>query len=283
MKATKTERQGLITLLTRIYEDIREVESAWDIRAEAPDFRVRIEYFHDAVRALTQSDGNGSEGIDRLSVEMLAYDISMLRYIQSNPLPKVTRSLAKLSPHTEVTLPRTQNDKAGLKPDARVKSQLSDLYKNYAVFFAALLSEAADYNFMSRMNSHNNEVEEMATLLQAVASKNQQAEIDVATTAENVLGVSDVTDRVAAGVQNGTFKKRMSAKDALRKLKETAQAIDKEGKAIEQAHFTFATGQLSVYEGAKDVIKKMAGKGLNIVGDFVENAVRDAMRGGRSM
>lgn len=57
------------------------------------------------------------------------------------------------------------------------------------------------------------------------------------------------------------------------------KAADKQIKTVEQAHFAFATAQLAIYENAKEVVKKMAVNGLNIVGNFVENAVREATRG----
>jgi hypothetical protein len=61
------------------------------------------------------------------------------------------------------------------------------------------------------------------------------------------------------------------------------KTTDKQIKTIEQAHFSFATGQLAIYENAREVVKKMAVSGMNIVGNFVESAVQAARSGGRGM
>jgi hypothetical protein len=282
MKANKAQQRALITLLNRIYREIRSVEEEWDIRVDDSDYRPRIEYFHDAVRALTANGGEGEDGKGRLSVEFLAYDIGMLRYIQTDPLTKPKNRT--LSAYTNVVerLPREQGDKSGLKPDASVRYRLIDSYKSYAVLFSALLSDAAERNYMSRISDMNAEVEDMAIFMQHVAAKGD-AQIDVEALADAKINTGDLLNKIIAALKSGKLARYMRAKDARRVLKETAQAIDKEHKAIEQAHFTYATGQLAIYEGARDVIKKMAIKGLNIVGDFVETAVQDAKRGDRGL
>jgi len=285
MKANKTEQRALVNLLNRIYREIREIELEWDIRADESDYRPRIEYFHDAVRALTASGGKGSDLKGRLSVEMLAYDIDMLRYIQADPIPKARpHKLSALTDVAENALPRVRNDKTGIKPDAGVKYRLTDQYKNYSVIFAALLSEPAERNYMSRINECNAELDDLAAFIKSVvatAEGRHTADIDIEALADARIQTADAMNKIVAALHGGKLKKRMNAAEAERRLKEMLQIAGKEAKTIEKAHFTYATGQLAIYESARDVIKKMALKGFNIVGDFVQNAVRDALRGDR--
>jgi len=285
MKANKSEQKAMIGLLNRIYREIREVELEWGIRADDFDFRPRIEYFHDAVRAYTSSGGKGSEGRDRLSVEMLAYDISMLRYIQNVPIPTKDKNkiLSAFTDVAEDSLPRVKNDKTGIRPDASVKNRLADQYKSYSVIFSALLSEAADRNYTSRINDSNAEMEDMAAFLQSIKAQVAGSEIDLETLAHNLVKTPELMNRLIAAFHSGKLRKRSESREALKKLKEIALAIDKENKSIELSHMTFATSQLAIYESSRDVIKKMAIKGFNIVGDFVESAIRDARRTGRGV
>lgn len=284
MKASKTQQTALIGLLNRTYQEIAEVEGQWGIHAADNDYRPRIEYFHDAVRSYSEREGHGIEGHGRLSIEMLAYDIGMLRFIQAEPIPRGHKP-GKLSAETGVahsTLPRMFGDKTGVKPDASVRNRLADLYKNYAVLFAALLANAADYNYMTRINEGNAQVEDLAALLQSVKEQGA-AEIDLEALMGAEIMTPELINKLFAALRSGTLKKRMGVKEAQQKLKEIEQEVEKEIKAIEQAHMNYATGQLAIYEHAKETVKKMATKGFNIVGAFVESAVREAQRGGRGI
>jgi hypothetical protein len=281
MKANKAAQKALINFLNRVYREIREVEAEWGIRVEESDYRPRIEYFHDAVRAFSAAGGKGSEGRDRLSVEMLAYDIGMLRYIQAEPIPTARNKVGKLSPFKDVAtgdLPRVNGDLAGLKPDASVKFRLADMYKSYAVLFSALLADAAEHNYLSRIGDSNAEVEDLAEFMQSVKEQGANPQINLDDMAERLVRTPDLMNKIIAAFHSGKLKKRTDAKDAYKKLKDIGQAVDKENKAIEQAHMAYATGQLAIYENSRDVIKKMAIKGFNIVGDFVEDAIAAARR-----
>lgn len=277
MKANKAEQQALITLLNRIYEEIRTLEEQWDIRVDANDFRPRIEYFHDAVRALTTGGLN-----KRLTVEFLAYDISMLRYIQTNPMARNKGAKATGSPSTNVVVRPAKPYLSGKAETTAAKQALSDLYKNYAVLFAALLSESADRDYYSRLNEYNSEVEDLSAMEQAVKGK-KNSEINMEELADQIIDDPEQMNKVLIAARKAK-KGRLLASEALRLFKEMMQAADKGIKVIDQAHFTFATGQLAVYENARDVVKKMATQGMNIVGSFVENAVQEASRkGGREL
>jgi len=277
MKANKAEQQGLITLLNRIYSEIRDVEQDWDIRVDEKDYRPRIEYFHDAIRALTS--GMDAERTGRLSVEFLAYDITMLRHIQANPLARSKGAKPTGSPSTSLMVrPSAINSKG--KPDESIKQRLTDGYKSYAVLFAALLSDSADRNYQNRLNECNNAFENLAMLEQMLKSSAQKkdTEINLEDFVEQQTGDDDLAEKIRATI--ASKRKRVMASETVRACKEMMNTADKQIKTIEKAHFTYTMSQLAVYEGARDVVKKMAQQGMNIVGDFVENAVREA-RGGK--
>src|SRR5690606_15911414 len=86
MKLSPAEQDSLIQLLTRIYLDIVAVETEFKLMTGEGDFRPRIEYFHDAVRAFSSQDPAHMQPGGRLSVELLAYDVSCLRFLASMPL-----------------------------------------------------------------------------------------------------------------------------------------------------------------------------------------------------
>jgi hypothetical protein len=277
LKANKAEQNGLVTLLNRMYGEIRMIEEQWNIRAEADDYRPRIEYFHDAIRALTASVMNGFEDSGRLSVEMLAYDISMLRYIQANPLTRA-KGTKSLSPSTDLVI--TSPSGKAAKPDASVKAQLADLYKSYSVLFAALLSDAANRNYQNRINDNNSAVENLAGLEQEAksASRKQDSDINIAELVEELVDDPDLATEILTALKGR--KNKVRATEALQQFKDMIAKRDKDNQAIEKQHFTYVMSQLAVYEGAKDVVKKMAVQGMNLVGNFVESAVQEAKRGG---
>ncbi|HEU5046622.1 MAG TPA: hypothetical protein VFT64_02140 [Rickettsiales bacterium] len=273
MKADKAAKQALINILNGIYSEIHTIESNLGIRASENDYRPRIEYFHDAVRVLT----SGVSLDKRLSVEFLAYDISMLRHIQANPVPRKNDKM-NLSPGTAVVKSGYADDYAATPAQAR--GRLSELYKNYAVLFAALFAEQADRDYQSKVNEGNYEVETIAELEHAAkqAAKKQGAEVDLATFVEQNMGDPDLMKKMLAAL--GNKKKKMLASDLVKHTAHMIKEADNKIKEADKAHFTYVTSQLAVYENAKDVVKKMAVSGMNIVGQFVENAMSDIARGG---
>src|SRR5437762_2136105 len=102
MKLSSSEKDSIVGLLARIYRDIRDIEEEFSLLAGNHDFRPRIEYFHDAIRAFTSQDPAQREPGGRLSIELLAYDLSCLRYIHAMPLSPFTPHGEALSPHTEM-------------------------------------------------------------------------------------------------------------------------------------------------------------------------------------
>lgn len=233
MKLSPAEQESLVQLLTRMYVDICAIETQFRLMAGEGDYRPRIEYFHDAVRAFT----SGQLDSPRLCVEMLAYDLSCLRFLAAMPLapfkPHSAHNLEALSPHTDMVevKPASLNVKAK-KPGRETAGRLSDLYKSYGVIFAALFKPTADRDHRDRIEEMDREVEEINT--DTKQPKEQRAE-------------------------------KISKKD-------------KEIASVDAAHMNYAMAQLGIYEESKDMLKQMAGQGMNIVGKFVESSIREARR-----
>ena len=269
----KPAAQALIPILNGIYSEIREIEAYLGIQVDASDMRPRIEYFHDAIRAVT----NGMFGSKRLSVEFLAYDIAMLRHIQGNPLARSKSAKENLSPNTNLVVASDAGSRAN---SINYRSKLTESYKNYAVLFVALLSETADRNYQSRIDEHNNDVENIAVLENKAKAtlKKQDVEMNIEELVHQYIDEPELAQKILAAFAG---RKKAKASTALQKFSEMIKNADKQIKTIEEAHLNYTTNQLGIYEGAKDVVKKMAMNGMNIVGDFVENAVRTATKGGR--
>ena len=269
----KTAAQALIPILNGIYSEIREIEAFIGIQVDTNDMRPRIEYFHDAIRTFT----NGILGSKRLSVEFLAYDIAMLRHIQSNPLARSKGTRDNLSPNTNLAVVGDASNRTNF---TNFRLQLTDLYKNYSVLFVALLSEVADRNYKTRVDEHNNDVENIAVLEHSAKAtlKQRDSEINIEELINQYIDEPELAQKILAAFAG---KKKTKASVALQKLSEMTKNADKQIKTIEEAHLKYTTNQLGVYEDAKNVVKKMAINGMNIVGDFVENAVRTANKGGR--
>lgn len=285
MKANEAEKQALIGLLNTIYSEICEIESAHRLLARAGDFRPRIEYFHDAIRALTAADPRAQEKGGRLSVEFLAYDVGMLRHIQHTPLASMDNApQAAASVRRDVALPGQLAAMPPPRPDRDTRTRISELYKNYTVIFTALLAGVADRNYYGRVEDLNGTVEDLARLEQMLKllaqGKVQAAQIE---SLAHQIEQDALREKILALLHQHS-RKRLDAREieeALRKIKAAMQAVDKDILSLETAHFSYVTAQLAAYEASKDVVKKMAQQGLNMAGKFLESALRDTASRGK--
>lgn len=272
MKANKAQQQAVLTVISRIYEQIRGGELALGIQVSPRDYRPRIEYFHDAVRALTQGAASGYEKTGRLSVESLAWDASQLREISNNPIARnVVRSPGSAKTDLVVqgaggTQPRTEGEARYL---------LMDLYKNYTVLFVALLADSADKNFMNRQGENNAQVEDMAALMDAIRSAGK-GEVDMA-----ALIAENVADPELRAKLMAQLKGTRKAQQAGEQMKTAIREKDAETARIDKAHMHYLSSQLMVYEQSKDLVKKMLREGVNVVGDFLASAMAEAAGKGR--
>lgn len=277
MSSSTDQISALISLMDRQYQEIRAIETDWQILGQQGDYRPRIEYYHDAVRALTAGVELHSKE-SRLSVERLAYDAAMLRHIQGKPLT-AGRADHHQSPHMDVALGGGSSSSG--QPDRELRQRLAQLYKDYTVIFVAIFAEKADRNADNRTEEINALVEDCHTV-QELLNKLARGEV----TPEQVLHAVQhlENDKLRTALTQLLHNKKPKSQEianGIATLKQATQAMDKEIKAIDQAAMSFSTTQLAVYEDAKDTVKRMANAGLNIAGKFVENAIAQASDRGR--
>lgn len=282
MKISQQEQEALTSLMTRLYHEIREIEEQYQLLVGEGDFRVRIEYFYDAVRAFS-AQHESPETRQRLSVEMLAYDLTCLRYIQSKPLAGFKPSARPLSTGSDL-VPRHGSGHAGHRPDRETKQKIADLYKYYTVLFAALFKPIADRDHLDRLEEVNQAIEDIAQIVNACESLAQgggsvQALMDAINHLDDSIAVQMLTEFV----HKQKHKDRQALNQLIASLKDRSQRIDHEGQVLDSAHMNYSMAQLGVYEEGKDLVKRMAQQGMNVAGKFVESAmaaaVRDAGRG----
>ena len=269
-----SEHESLIKLLTRIYSDIVAIEQEFQLLVGDSDYRPRIEYFHDAVRAFSSGTNDA-----RLAVELLAYDVSCLRYIISMPLASfrpdgqimsASSSLVAVDKGLTIKRPR---------PNRAVREQLTELYQSYSVLFAALLKPNADRDYHERVDNLNQDVEDLhqlTTHLESLAKNSDQ--LPKVVTAIQHLEEDGLRNELLNFMQQQKFTKKDNLTKLMQFLKDHAKGKDKEIAAIEEAHMNYVMSQLGVFEGSKELLKKMAAQGMNLVGKFVENAIADSKR-----
>lgn len=263
---------AIISLMHGKYEQILLIESEWGIRFEEGDMRARIEHFHDAVRALTSGEADIYAKHSRLSVEHLAYDLAMLRQIQNKPVGSINRVTEK---STSSALVRKGEAGASPKrmPPQQVRSDLSALYRDYTVFFAALFAEVADRNYMSRSETIDGSVADVG-LVEDIIKKLIAGKITNAQASHELMHVE--RDDLREQLQAMLARKGLSAREkqeAMALIAQIEQGLAKEKKSLDAAHLNYATGQLAVYEESKEIIKRMAMAGLNLAGRFVANSL----------
>lgn len=271
------DKQALIPIIIRYYEQIIGLEEPLGIRFREGDMRARIDYFHDAVRALTSGSDDPYARHSRLSVEHLAYDLSQLRLIQGNPAANMVR-VNNYSASDQLLVPGGQPVPQRQGMDAATRRELAQHYKDYTVMFAALFAEVADNNFQARCEEVDSIVADMALIEQIM----QQLASGRLTPAQAQAALGQVgDDRLRSEATKAVQGRAAEKVDFKQKLDQFEQRMGGERKQIEQAHLAYATGQLAVYEEARDTIKRLASQGLNLAGKFVENAMSAAQGRGQ--
>jgi hypothetical protein len=266
-------------LLARLYEDILAIETPYKLLAEDGDFRPRIEYFHDAIRAYSANDHAAREPGGRLSVEILAYDLACLRFLHAMPVAPFKPHAANLSPAVEMVKLDQMLVAGAMRPDRTTKAQLADFYKHYAMLYSALLKPVADEDYRERTDALNMDVKDMAGIAAQFEAK-AQGRGQEAMLAQLIGHLEDAQLRaeLAAFLRQPQAKSRENIAKITAYLKQRSREKDKQIKTIEDAHMNYALAQLAIYEEARDVLKKMAQQGMNLVGSFVENSIRNTQR-----
>ncbi len=176
MTSSHPAAHALIALITPVYEALRDLETPLLLTVGKGDVRVRVEYFHDAVRAFTAGETRG-DTTGRLSVEQLAYDLSAIRYLQQKPLAALHPKHVHASPGSALV---TRSSKALVGGYARTatrddKQRLADFYLRYGLLFAALFKPVTDRDARDRVEEIDAQV---SALLQAKNGKDRAKALD---------------------------------------------------------------------------------------------------------
>lgn len=280
MKLSSTEQDAIIALLTRIYTDIFDIETEYQLLAGDNDFRPRIEHFHDAVRAYSSQSPEHLQPGGRLSIELLAYDLSCLRYLQSMPLASFKPHGTMYSPSMEPVAVRDRDLMVkAQRPNRSVRERICELYQHYSVLFAALLKPMADRDYLDRVDDLNQDVKDLHSLLsQLSAMEAGKGDVEKVMAAIAHLEEEGLRHELLQFMQAQKFKKKDNITKLMVFLKEHVGRKDKDIAGIDAAHMNYALAQLGIFEGSKDLLKKMASQGMNLVGKFVENAMAESRR-----
>ncbi len=278
MAVGSAEQGAIIELMQGKYQQLVAIEGEWGIRLSEGDMRPRIEHFHDAVRALTSGSDDIYAKNSRLSVENLAYDLSLLRGILERPVGYINKTTEK---SFSTALVKKSEAGAGIPkmPPAGVRAELTQLYRDYTVFFAALFAQVAERNYKTRVDAVDASVadvgliEQILEQLMAGKMTNQQAMTEMMHVERDDLR-ERIQQMLASKVLSGSEKQA-----ALSMLGQIEQGLNREKKQVEQAHMNYATGQLAVYEDSKETVKRLASQGLNLAGKFLDNAMQQAGKG----
>lgn len=280
------KRDALTSIMNATYGKLRALEHDYGLRVGDTDFRPRIEYFHDAVRALSHRPEDMYLAGTRLSVEHLAYDMSCLRYIQDRPLAK----LAHDAPASQM-----RNPPAGLKQlaappgsvqhpvaDTRpvpphIRAELAEHYRSYTVMFAALFAESADVNFNARLSANDAKVEDMAQIEQMIKLLEQgQMRIEQVEEAIRMVEDTGLRTQLMAMLHAKSMKKREKYAAMQQMLRNGMNGVDLESKSMDKAHMQFLSGQMLMYQESKDLVRKLASQGMTMAGKFLEEALSQA-------
>lgn len=280
MKPTREELESIATILTRIYQELHGIETEFRLMAGDNDFRPRIEHFHDGVRAYTAQTDEEQESDKRLSVEHLAQDLAALRFLQTMPLATLKLDPPMASPRTD---PVAVGDHDMLvqtkRPSRKVREQICELYQNYAVLYAALMKPIADTDYHERLDNLNHDVKDLHRLIAALeALMARKGGVDAVLTAIHHLESDDLRHELNQFMAQEKYKKQENLQKLILFLKANVDRNDKDIDEIDQSHMKFAMAQLAIFEGSRDLLKKMAGKGMNLVGRFVQNAMSESGR-----
>lgn len=271
---------AIIELMSGKYGQILAVEAEWGIRLTEGDMRPRIEHFHDAVRALTSGSADIYAKHSRLSVEHLAYDLSLLRQVQNKPVGTINRSTEKSTSDALVKMGEAGASRSKMPPSA-VRMEIAALYCGYTVFFAALFVEVADRNYQSRSDVIDETVSDIG-VIEEVLDQLIAGKITAAQAMQELQHVErdDLRERLQAMLARKGLSAR-EKQEARAMLGTIEKGLAKEKKDLDAAHMNYRTGQLAIYEDTKDIVKQLASQGLNLAGKFVENAMAKGQGQGR--
>lgn len=278
------EQQQLLDQLRSEYQHIYALEEELNLRVGQKDSRIRIDYFYDAPRALTGDSLPLDYRRLRLSLDWLAYDATAIRYLEHNPLAQLKPSDQHFAASTElIVVDPNVPDKAN-KPNRAQKNALKHHYLRFGVLFVALFKPFADRDYRDKQE----EMEEQLSMLAQVENMLEQLATG-AISVEQVTALLPMIDdpKLKAKLEALLADERYHDPQAMKEaMSLSAGAVD--GKEVglkqnEKTHMEFLTAQLAMYEQSKDFVKQLAGQGLNIVGQHMDQAMSQSTDRGRGM
>ena len=274
MSKLAPEQQQLLQMLRGVYQEIYAIEEALNLRISQKDSRVRVDYFYDAPRALTDDSMALDWRRQRLSVQWLAYDAVAIRYLEHRPgaALKPNDQHYSASAHLIVTDPKLPNKGRRISRDD--KRELKQCYLRFGVLFVALFKPFAD-------RDHKDKQEEMEEQLSVLAELEKNVEAlalggDSKADIKQLLAMVD-DPKLKAKLELLLADQRYHNPDAMREAMSVAgggvEQQDRSLQTMEKAHMEFLTAQLGLYEHGKDYVKQLAGQGLNVAGQHFEQAM----------
>ncbi|MCH2547331.1 MAG: hypothetical protein MK052_06965 [Alphaproteobacteria bacterium] len=287
------KREALTKVMNATYNALRSIEVSHGLRVGGSDFRPRIEYFHDAVRVLSHRPEDMYLPHTRLSVEHLAYDMSCLRYLQSKPLIMLeqeaphakTRNAPKALPRLEPPPGSVEEPVEAPKPvPPAIKAEIIEHYRSYSVMYAALFAESADINFQTRQNENDAAVTQMAQVEQMLKMVEQgQMKLAQVEQAINQIENAQIRNNLLVMLNKRSMKKKDKTTHMAMLLQQQMQGMDHNTQSMDKAHMNFLSGQMMMFQDAKDLVRKLSGQGMSMAGQFLETALgQSAGRGGPS-
>jgi hypothetical protein len=252
------------------YSEIRDIEAQYQIFGHEGDYRPRIEYYHDAVRALGSDSDDGLTKDSRLSIERLAYDVEMLRIITSRPLV-AGRGEQHYATTDALTVMGDESD--GLRPDRRTKGRLTELYRDYTVFFIAMMAQKAEDNIQARKEDNNVLIQD-CHMLESLLNQLADGGIDIATVIKAATHIEhDGLRRKMLALLNRGKPNRDELTSASASIRDARTHFHGELKNLDAGGMRFASSQLMVYEESKDIVKQLSAQGHNIAGKFMKQTL----------
>lgn len=158
--------------------------------------------------------------------------------------------------------------------------RLADAYEHYALLYAAALAQSVDASYKLHRDNLDSVVSDSYSLLKLIERLESGGE---------KLPIHQL-ERLVRETENDELRRRLQAildsqrvdksgggmKNALNGV---MQGAENELAVLEKNHFQFLSNQLSVYEEGKNIIKQLAGQGLNLAGKFVAAAAAATARG----
>jgi hypothetical protein len=269
-------KQSLLPLMHGKYVQIRELEIQYHIFGHEGDYRPRIEYFHDAVRALGGDEDDGQTKHSRLAAERLAYDIEMLRYISARPAT-AGRGDHHFSTGDALVAEGMQGRESRM--DRQIKQELGQHYKDYTVYFAAVMVDFMEDNILSRKEESDLLIQDCYNL-ESLLTDLAKGSIDVTMMmkAASQLEHDGLRHKIQSMLAQGVPDKQQLT-NAVAFVQSARNQIKAEMVEMDKAGMRFVSSQLMVYEQSRDMVKKMAAQGMNIAGKHTAQTIGDHDKG----